>query len=195
MNTPAPPFMGVDLGQGGGPRAVPLPCDPTEIVLITANPNTTAINLMASSILDIWGLHPLLTVAVAFGRTRNPNVDKTANYTAAYVTATIVAYTLRRTGEGVVRGAQLPATLFTNGGVLGVTISALPTEDGCELVSAAQGVRFEVTATKTSAVGIGHDIVASIQAKQTVPIGCRALADLLVSQLTVTIPDPVGFVG
>lgn len=179
-------FIGCDLGLGGGDNAKELPCPPHEILLIEAKETYAGGEGYRYGNLEIWGLDPRLTVAVAFYRTPNPN--RTTMFAETAISATIAAYPLCLSKAGEVRyGRQLPTDLFLGGGVIG---SDYPNnDDGCELETAMQGIRFNLTAIRTGATT--HDIVCAIQARPNVSLGCNALAEKLIAQLIVKV-GPVG---
>jgi hypothetical protein len=191
MTCPADKIItGWDLGLGGGELASLLPCDPHEILLIQAKETYVGgggegISGYAYATIDIWGLDPRVTVACSFYRTPNPN--RTTLVSEANISATIAAYPLMRTKQGDVRvGKQLPgAILFLNSGALDNS----GVDDGCELETAMQGIRFKFAAIRTDITT--HDIVAAIQAKPNVALGCAALADKLIRTMVVSV-GPVG---
>jgi hypothetical protein len=179
------PVIGWDLGRGGGPEADPLPRPAVPILLCPAEDSIdegTAGPLAVD--LDIWGLDPRLVVAVSFQRP--PNANRTRDLPRGNLTATIAAHALDVLVGGIEVGAPLDvAELFNNGGVISATEN-----DGCELVTAAEGIRFTLAISRTAETTV--DLVAVVQARPNVPL-CPALAQALRAQLRVSLPSPVRF--
>jgi hypothetical protein len=191
------PIIGWELGFGGGPEVKLLPTPPREIPLVPASDqgvDEDYVTLVSTDVrrvvtVDIWGLDPRLTVACAFSRVPSSNAHLGGLPLRKNITATIAAYTLTRGATGVTQGAPISsAGLFLNGGALDV-LGVDGNDDGCELSTAAQGVRFVLTVTRTSVTS--HDIVLSLQCRPNVALVCRELALALAAGMTVTIPDPV----
>lgn len=178
------PIIGCDLGMGGGPQIRLLPCDPIEMLCIGFKEAYTPGEGYRATLFELWGLDPRLVVAVNFARV--PSVNRTTDFPTGNITATIEARTLSRTANGAtVVGPVMPATdLFLNGGVLDTGSF----DDGCELCTAVQGVRFLVTAIRTDATSV--DIVASAVCRPNVALGCEDLALALFGGLTLSRPIP-----
>jgi len=82
----------------------------------------------------------------------------------------------------------LPAAdLFANGGKLDADTDV----EGCELVTAAQGVRFTVLPSCTTTPVV--NITATIKARPNVALVCRELALALLQGVRVSQPSPIGF--
>jgi hypothetical protein len=178
-------ITGWDCGRGGGPVADLLPCDPVEILLARAEETYDGGEASQTVVLDLWGLDPRLTVAVAFNRVPSPNRshDESPNWIGAAITANV----LHRSHGAIVVGAALDATqLFNNNGQLDGTC-----DDGCELTSAAEGVRFTVLAIRTGMTTV--DIVATVQARPNVALVCPDLLLALRESLRVSLPVPIRF--
>jgi len=179
------PIIGVDATKGGGASALYLPLEgPQELVLIVAGDNYVGGEGPKSAYFDIWGFDPRLVVAVSFQRSRNANVADGMN--TSNITAQVDAHVLVKTAGGVVTGAALPvADLFVNGGALDIGTEA----DGCEIVSAVQGIRFNLGAQRTGATNV--DVTVTVQVRPNVALICRALAQSLLLGVTVS-PQRVG---
>lgn len=193
----ADPIIGWELGYGGGSEVKLLPTQPKEILLVAASDagvdedyvTLVSTDVRRTSVVDIWGLDPRLTVACAFSRVPGQESRLGQLNLRKNVTATIAAYTLTKGATGITQGAPLSAAgLFLNGGSLD-SEGDNGNDDGCELSTAAQGVRFVVTATRTSVTS--HDLVLSMQCRPNVALVCRELALALAAGMTVSIPDPV----
>ena len=183
MDSGEQPVIGYDLGAGGGDKAAELPCVPFEIPLVNANANYTALEPGGIRVVDIWGLDPRLVVAVSFQRVHRKNDPNSFN--PGNLTATINAFTLARTSDGVQQIAQIPsAQLFLNGGNLDVSGN----DDGCEINSAAQGIRLELIWLRSAATS--HNVTAIVQARPNVALGCSDLLRKIAKSLTVQADQP-----
>lgn len=162
------PVIGWDLGRGGGREADSLPCDPVEVLLFPANPNYSAGEAAEVATVDVFGFDPRVNLACGFYRPKSPSA--LLDLPKTNVTATIEARALWRSPRGgLIVGPVLdPAALFSNGGNLDSE------EEGCEINSGAQGIRFTITATRTAATSV--DVVAVLQARPTVTLVCPDLA-------------------
>jgi hypothetical protein len=173
-------IIGWDLGASGEPAE--LPCKPREILLFPALNETQAPSFGVGpnlATVDVWGLDPRLDLTVAFYQRLRTDGQYTSGgpRTRADITATIEAWTLARADgpSSVVEVAQIAsADLFANGGNL---------QDGCELSTGAQGVRFKIFASRSS--NTDYDVVCSIQARAQMPLGCEALAEKIIHALSV----------
>jgi len=180
------PIVGCDLGLGGGSRVALLPCVPNEILLFSTDGAYNAGEGSRTVTLDIWGLDPRLDVAVAFSRSSALAMRRDPS--AFRVTATIKAYTIVKSAFGTLLGPPLPlATLFVNGG----NLDASGNDDGCELCTASQGVRFVVTASRTGVAST--NVVATAICRPKVALVCPDLALALFGQLSVSIPTAQGW--
>ena len=180
------PIVGCDLGLGGGSRVVLLPCEPNEILLVNSGAAYNAGEGSRTVTLDLWGLDPRLDVAVAFSRSSALAMRRDA--TAWLVTATIRAYTIAKSTFGTLLGPEIPAaSLFQNGGYL----DGIGGDEGCELCTGAQGVRFVLTAARAGVAST--NIVATLICRPNVALGCPDLALALFSQLRVSIPAAQGW--
>jgi hypothetical protein len=179
------PFLGLDLGRGGGPEADALPCEARPILLCPAEPTYDSGEGTRTIDLDIWGLDPKVTVSVSFQRP--PNANRTTDYPRGNILATIAAHVLNKISGGIEVGAPLDVgELFGAGGNITATEN-----DGCELVTAAEGVRFSVTISRSAETSV--DLVAVVQARANVALACLNLAEAIRRQLKVSIPVPVVF--
>jgi hypothetical protein len=179
------PVIGWDLGRGGGPEADPLPRPAVPILLCPAEDSIdeSAVGPLAID-LDIWGFDPRLTVPVSFQRP--PNANRSRDLPRGNVTAAITAHAINRLGGGIEIGAPLDVSeLFNNGGVISATEN-----DGCELVTAAEGIRFSLAISRTAETTV--DLVAVVQARPNVPM-CPDVARALRAQLRVSLPAAVRF--
>jgi hypothetical protein len=177
-NNSEAPLIGYDLGAGGGDNAQELPCLPYGMPLVTANQTYTIGEIAYPAIVEIWGLDPRLNVTFSVARVHKKN-DPTF-FTPGNITATIRAQLLFRTSDGVQVGPDLPiAQLFTGGGAL---------DDGCELVTAAQGVRFAINWVRSG--NTSHEIIGYVQARPNVALGCSDLFRKLVQSLRVIQTTP-----
>jgi hypothetical protein len=179
--------IGWDEGRGGGPTAKPLPCEAEPILLCPAEDSFGGGGEAGplSIDLDIWGLDPKLAVSVSFQRP--PSANRTRDLPRGNVTATITAHALNRLVGGIEVGAPIDvAALFANAGVIDAAEN-----DGCELVTSAEGVRLTLAISRSAETTV--DLVAVVQAKTVVPLTCPALAQALRAQLRVSLPAPVIF--
>ena len=189
----AEPIIGWDLGYGGGSDVHLLPAapgySPKEILLVPATVGSMDLNNPKSIVVDLWGLDPKLAIACAFSRvpSQNPVIWTEEGAEREKIIATIAAFTLTRGVGGITQGPPLPSDLFMNGG----SVDGAGVDDGCELSTAAQGIRFVVTATATG--WATHDLVLSLVCRPNVTLACRELALALAAALTVTIPSPISF--
>lgn len=183
MDQVAQSIIGWDLGEGGGENARELPCDPVDLVLYEAKPTfDPAEGYPPSILIDIWGFDPRLNVSLYFSRVPNPSIATPFDY--FNVVGVIFAYTLTRSRGNVITGKLIPnASLFSNGGNL-----SDQDDDGCEIQSGVQGIRFYIQCWRTGATS--HDVVLQAQAKPNVSLGCPDLAKKLISQLTVNRHGP-----
>ena len=178
-------IIGWDCGRGGGPVADLLPCDPVEILLARAEETFEGGESAQTVVLDLWGLDPRLTVAVAFHLVPSPN--RSQDISPVALLATLWANVLHRSQGAIIVGAALDkAQLFNAGGVVGVAGG-----DGCELTSAAEGVRFTIAAERSGSTSI--DLVATVQARPNVALTCPDLLYALRETLRVSVPVPIVF--
>lgn len=189
-------IFGWDIGGGGGARAKWLPCEPEQLVLAPARLNFVAGEGLKVARFELWGLDPRLTVAISFARARNSSLVVTgsmANVTTADVVIPgaggIRAETLAKMGREVVTIADIdPALLFSSGGSLGLAVN-----DGCELATAAEGVRFYLNMIRTADNSM--DVVANLVVRPNQPLGCRELALELAEQLVVRNLEQIAWDG
>lgn len=189
MDTPVA-IIGWDIGKGSGPRAVELSEKdqyPNEVTLVRAHPDAVVGGPLTQVIdLDIWGLDPRLTLIVEFYHRLRFGGPTDGAYPMGGCSGSIRTFPIVRpqNPEDYVRALQeIPADdLFTSGGYV---------NDGCEISSGMQGIRFEVTAILSARTD--HDIVASVQVKPNCSLGCVALAQKLINRLNIVIPEPIVF--
>ena len=181
-------IIGWDFGTG---RPVDLPIDGVpntplnEIILVRAHHEAIAATTPLSTSLIIWGLHPLLKVCVTFFMRKRDGLGwSDGGYPPSQVTGSIKAYPMTRTRQNKlqkIEGYELPAAqIFANGGSLAF--------DGCEIQAGMDGIEFVVTASLLGPSD--HDVVATIQVKQAMPLGCVELAQKLVDQISIDLPNP-----
>jgi hypothetical protein len=104
------------------------------------------------------------------------------------VTAIVRAYTIVKSTFGTLVGAQIPsASLFVNGGQLDATGN----DDGCELCTASQGVRFVITASRTGQAST--NVVATAICRPNVALVCPELALALFGGVSISIPTAQGW--
>jgi hypothetical protein len=180
------PIVGCDLGLGGGARVALLPCVPNEILLINSDAAYTAGEGSRTVTLDLWGLDPRLDVALAFSRSSAAAMRRDSS--AWQVTATIRAYTIVKSTFGTLLGPEIPAaSLWANGGQL----DAAGGDDGCELCTGSQGVRFVLTASRTGQAST--NIVATAICRPNVALVCPELALALFGGVSISIPTAQGW--
>jgi hypothetical protein len=186
-----------DLGAGGGSLAEDNPTDPKPILLTLPRGPTEEYDPgedTHSISVDLWGLDPRIAVALAWCRQADPSKGDLTVPPKASLTATIKAYQMIRVGGEAIQGAELPAAqLFYNGGTLDAT-----EEDGCEIESSIQGVRFTVTATAAAAplCWTHLRILMMAVARPKMPLTCPDLFKALKSRLTLTRQGaPIKFSG
>lgn len=180
MEAPAV-ITGWDLSDGGGPRARFLPDEPRSLVLAEARANFVPGEAAKEARFELWGLDPRLTVALSFGRPRNPSLPIVGAISNVITPpATLIGVSaLGRFGRDELVVASLDATLlFTNGAVIGMGEA-----DGCEITTAAEGLRFIVPLIRTGDNSI--DFAVNLVVRPNHPLGCRELALALAEGLTV----------
>jgi hypothetical protein len=147
---------------------------------------------------SVFGLDPRCKLVVtAFFRRSEWYADRKADGTydpdntlagtdgEGYVSATVKAVVVRRDALGPAHDiGELPADVFLNGGVL---------PDGCEIATAADGVRVEVACemvtAPTSDTVCSWDIVCAVEVVPDEVLGCSGLADEIIGAIEVRI-DP-----
>jgi hypothetical protein len=133
-----------------------------------------------TQIVDVTGLDPRVSVACAFAR--RPPAGSTTLLPSA-ITAALSASTLVRLSTGAQALAPLPQALFANGGALDANH-----DDGCELVTAAYGVRFTVNAVRGGATA--HSICLVVTVRPNVDLSAETFA-AIVEGLAVSRPPVV----
>lgn len=181
-------IIGWAVDRAGGAQAADLAADlnalSKEIMIFDGGGYWQSGGAEASIVatVDVFGLDPRLDFVMQFSRVDHPGPPPTGVLLPQLKTgmvATIVAQTLAEVRGNVVAGATLPSTLFVNGGA----IDALGSDDGCELTSGVQGVRFTLTGIRNAQTY--HDLVLQILIKPNVSLGCVALAEKLISKVRV----------
>ena len=180
------PIIGVDLGKGGGSKAEFLPCAPSSMLLIPAKPTYDVAESSSYVVVDVWGFDPKLTVALGFWRVPNANASPSDALPSSNIHVMIKTRTLARSpaGDAVASDYIDPAKLFSSAGAFSAAhIDDRGDGDGCEIKSAVQGLRFEVTGQRTGPTTV--DVVLQAQARTNEPMGCRAMAIALLQGVTV----------
>jgi hypothetical protein len=157
---------------------------------VTSNYPVPATQVAASRQIDIFNLDPRLTLVATFYRQlnpSNPSIEHVPTEPIGNLTGTVSASALVRSttpGESDRAIYAIPAgSLFAQGGAL---------DDGCEVVSGMQGIRFTISAQQNDWI-IHHDIVATLVAIPNVSLGCVELAEALIRRLVVVVPEPFLF--
>lgn len=184
---PVDPITGWDLGSG---RVVRLPVErPAEILLFRAHPEAfTGPTPSAQAYVNVWGLDPKLTVCITvYKRLRLGKDPLDGPFMDSQITGSLQAFPLVLTGNRLVTNLALPEIppddIFRFGGGL---------YDGCELSSAMQGIQILATAHLLGPCD--HELVATIQVKPNVALGCVELAEKLIATMRVEFEPPVSFI-
>lgn len=182
MDQAPPVITGWDLSDLGGGRARWLPTiDPRPLILAEARANYVVGEAAKEARFEIWGLDPRLSIALSFGRPRNPSLPLVGAISNVVTPpATLIGVSaLGRFGRDELVVASLDVTLlFTNGGVIS------PGEgDGCEIATAAEGLRFMVPLVRTG--DNNCDFAVNLIVRPNQPLGCRELALALAEHLVV----------
>lgn len=194
-------LIGWDLSRGGGQSAVPLaPGQALGQIPLYLVPEwgysleMGAEDTRATQRIDVWGLDPRLTICLqAFHQlapgARPPggppeyfDILYPASNMPIAVAAKVLARPLRPDQQPIELYTIPAAELFGNGGILG---------DGCELSTAAQGVRFEFRAAQDNIdVKCDFEVAATLIAIPNVTFGCVELAQAVIGRVSVTLPTP-----
>ena len=136
--------------------------------------------------IDIWHLDPRLTVIGRFFHRLASGATLPAE-PAANLIGSVEAWALAKSGnpsEGAIELFQFPAEeLFHNAGDL---------DDGCELSTGMDGIRFKFFASTAGGEGGGflsHELVATLVAIPNIQVGCVELAQAMVERLEVDLPS------
>jgi hypothetical protein len=180
-------IIGWDLSKGAGSNAKLLDGEaPGEILLFQVPADPVIISGSYTAQIDICNLDPRLTIAASCYFRVVPGLDPSLAAPLANMPATIKAQLLARSAnpsEGTIVLYDLPTlSMFGHAG-------ALP--DGCEISSAATGIRLVVSIPEPTDFTYGREVVATLVAIPNVTLACAELAEAIVKRLSVTLPDPI----
>jgi hypothetical protein len=157
-------------------------------LLIGVSPYDDGPVAVKSTHIDIFGLDPRVPMALTIFRQPVLSTDTTATdpdlYLKSRLTAELEAWTLARGSDGKpIEIAPLnQERAWLNGGQLDSERN-----DGCELKTAAYGVRIKVKATMEAASLL--EIVATLEARPDVALGCIELAEKIARAISVEWPS------
>jgi hypothetical protein len=176
----------ISRGAGGNAKVLTSPAQPLGQMLLyrpaVAGGLLAVTNLVTG--IDIWNLDPRLTIIATFFHRLAIGSETEAPAPASNLAVTIEARAIVRSGNPSEGARELytlsPGDIWFNGGNL---------DDGCEISSGMQGLRFALSATANDFVD--HEIVATLVAIPNVALGCRELAEDIINRLAVSPPPTV----